>query len=75
MDCEGLAKGHRMQLIQVYYAQKSYIIDLQCVNPFDYGFREVLESNEVMKVFHYFCEDASALIYQFNLICNFVFDT
>jgi len=28
-----------------------------------------------MKIFHDFCEDASALICQYNLICNFVFDT
>lgn len=63
-----------MQLIQVYYG-KAFIIDLQCVNPFDHGFREVLESNEVMKIFHDFCEDSSALIGQYNLICNFVFDT
>ena len=74
MDCEGLAKGHQMQLIQVYYG-KAFIIDLQCVNPFEHGFREVLESNEVMKIFHDFCEDSSALIGQYNLICNFVFDT
>jgi len=34
-----------------------------------------MESNKVMKIFHDFCEDASALICQYNLICNFVFDT
>jgi len=75
MDCEGLAKNRCMQLIQVYYANKCFIIDLQAVNPFSYGFKEVMESNQVMKIFHDFCEDASALICQYNLICNFVFDT
>ena len=37
-----------MQLIQVYFG-RAFIIDLQCVNPFDHGFREVLESNEKLK--------------------------
>lgn len=62
IDCEGLAKSRRMQLIQVYYANKSFLIDIQAVNPFNYGFREVMESQGVMKIFHDFCEDASALI-------------
>lgn len=75
VDCEGLAKSRSMQLVQVYYAHKCFIIDLQAVNPFAYGFKEVMESNQVMKIFHDFCEDASALICQYNLICNFVFDT
>jgi hypothetical protein len=75
IDCEGLAKSRRMQLIQVFYANKSYLIDIQAVNPFLFGFREVMESQQIMKIFHDFCEDASALICQFNVICNFVFDT
>ena len=75
LDCEGLAKSRSMQLIQVYFANKSFLIDLRAVNPCLHGFKEVLESNQVMKIFHDFCEDASALICQFNLICNFVFDT
>ena len=28
-----------------------------------------------MKIFHDFCEDASALICQYDIDCNFVFDT
>jgi ribonuclease D len=75
VDCEGLAKSRSMQLIQVYFANKSFLIDLRAVNPCQHGFKEVLESNQVMKIFHDFCEDASALICQYNLICNFVFDT
>lgn len=62
IDCEGLAKTRRMQLIQVFYANKTFLIDIQAVNPFLYGFREVMESQQVMKIFHDFCEDASALI-------------
>jgi len=75
IDCEGLAKNRSMQLIQVYYASKSFLIDMKAVNPFLHGFKEVMESHSVMKIFHDFCEDASALICQFNIICNFVFDT
>lgn len=51
------------------------MIDLKAINPFMHGFKEVMESNTVMKIFHDFCEDASALICQYNIICNFVFDT
>ena len=75
MDCEGLAKNRCMQLIQIFFTNKCFIIDLQAVNPFIFGFKEVMESNLVMKIFHDFCEDASALICQYNLICDFVFDT
>lgn len=28
IDCEGLAKRRSMQLIQVYYANKSFLIDI-----------------------------------------------
>ena len=62
VDCEGLAKNRNMQLIQVYFANKSFLIDLRVVNPCLHGFKEVMESNQVMKIFHDFCEDASALI-------------
>ena len=34
-----------------------------------------MQSTEIMKIFHDFCEDQSALINQFNVVCNFVFDT
>jgi ribonuclease D len=48
---------------------------MKAVNPFMHGFKDVMESHQVMKIFHDFCEDASALICQYNIICNFVFDT
>jgi ribonuclease D len=35
----------------------------------------VLESDKVLKLFHDFCEDASVFVRQYNLICNYVFDT
>jgi len=62
VDCEGLAKNRKMQLVQVYFASKSFIIDLKAIDPFVHGFKEVMESNQIMKIFHDFCEDASALI-------------
>jgi len=34
MDCEGLSKNRPMQLIQVYYANKTFLIDVQKINPF-----------------------------------------
>jgi exonuclease 3'-5' domain-containing protein 1 len=51
------------------------LIDLQAVDLCENGFKEVLESNKVMKIFHDFCEDAAALVSQYNIICEFVFDT
>jgi hypothetical protein len=45
VDCEGLAKNRNMQLIQVYFANKSFLIDLRAVNPCLHGFKEVMESN------------------------------
>ena len=75
MDCEGLTKNRCMQLIQVFFSNKCFIIDLQAVNPFCYGFKEVMESNMVMKIFHDFCEDGSALINQYGVYCSHVFDT
>lgn len=45
------------------------------MNPFAHGLKEVMESRTIMKIFHDFCEDQSALINQYNLMCYFVFDT
>lgn len=59
----------------MYFGGKCYLFDLLQVNPFQYGLEEVMESHTIMKIFHDFCEDQSALINQFNVICNFVFDT
>lgn len=75
MDCEGLSKERKLQLLQIYYANTSYLIDMVAVNPFKYGLREVMESHQVMKLFHDFCEDSSVFVRQYNLVCNFVFDT
>lgn len=44
IDCEGLAKNRSMQLIQVYFANRSFLIDLKAVNPFLHGLKEVMES-------------------------------
>jgi exonuclease 3'-5' domain-containing protein 1 len=75
VDCEGLAKNRPLCLLQMYFAGKSYLFDLLSVDPFVYGLKEVMQSNTIMKIFHDFCEDQSALINQYNLVCDFVFDT
>ena len=45
------------------------------VNPFVHGLLEVFQSTSILKIFHDFCEDESALINQYNVVSNFVFDT
>ena len=52
-----------------------YIFDLTKMNPFKLGLKQVLEDRSIIKVFHDFCEDTSALIRQFEVICDGVFDT
>ena len=37
--------------------------------------RQVLTSNRIIKIFHDFCEDGSALINQYGVYCTSVFDT
>jgi len=37
--------------------------------------KQVLESEDVVKVFHDFCEDTAALVRQFEVHCDRVFDT
>lgn len=59
----------------MYFAGKCYLFDLLAVDPFVYGLKEVMQSKHIMKIFHDFCEDQSALINQYNLVCDFVFDT
>jgi len=45
------------------------------VNPFPIGLRSVLENGNIIKVFHDFCEDSSALVKQYDTHCSGVFDT
>jgi ribonuclease D len=59
----------------MYFAGKCYLFDLLSVNPFINGLDEVMASKTIVKIFHDFCEDQSALINQYNLNCYFVFDT
>lgn len=39
-----------------------YIFDLTQIDPFPLGLKQILEDKDVVKVFHDFCEDSSALI-------------
>ena len=49
------------------------------VNPFDHklkhNLKQILTSQRIIKIFHDFCEDCSALINQYGVYCNKVFDT
>lgn len=45
------------------------------VNPFPLGLKSILEDRKIIKVFHDFCEDTSALVRQFEVHCDGVFDT
>lgn len=51
------------------------MIDLTKINPFPLGLKKVLESQSIVKIFHDFCEDTSALVNQFGVHCENVFDT
>jgi hypothetical protein len=42
VDCEGLAKGRPLCLLQMYFAGKCYLFDLLAVDPFPYGLKEVM---------------------------------
>lgn len=75
VDCEGLSKDRPLALIQVCVDNEVYIIDLFEVNPFVYGLKEVMESQYIIKVFHDFCEDASAIVNQYGVYCERVFDS
>ena len=55
--------------------EQCYIFDLTQIDPFPLGLKAILEDRAVVKVFHDFCEDTSALIRQYNVHCDSVFDT
>lgn len=52
-----------------------YIFDLTKIHPFPQELKQILEDREIIKVFHDFCEDTSALVRQFGVHCDGVFDT
>ncbi len=66
--------------MQVYAAPVCFIFDLVATNAFTRetvvsGFREVLESNSIIKVMHDCSKPAAAIFYQLHIrLCN-VFDT
>jgi ribonuclease D len=55
--------------------KKCYIFDLTQIDPFPLGLKQILEDKDVVKIFHDFCEDSSALIRQYEVHCDGVFDT
>jgi len=54
LDCEGISKESPLSLIQVAVDKDVYVIDLFKVDPFDYGLKEIMESQYIVKVFHDF---------------------
>jgi ribonuclease D len=61
---------------------RCYLFDLLHVtedntkfDPFPLGLKAVLEDRGIIKVFHDFCEDTSALVKQYQVHCDGVFDT
>lgn len=75
VDCEGISKDRPLSLIQISVLEEVYVIDLLKVNPFIYGLKEIMENLYIIKVFHDFWEDASALVNQYGVFCARVFDT
>lgn len=45
------------------------------LNGFPKLLKQVLEDQDIVKVFHDFCEDTSALVRQYEVHCDKVFDT
>ena len=46
----------------MFYNGKCFLFDLLKINPFKYGLDEVMKNENILKIFHDFCEDQSALI-------------
>jgi len=59
----------------MFFDGTCYLFDLLQMDPFQYGLRDVMQDDKVLKIFHDYCEDQSALLNQFNVVCNQVFDT
>jgi ribonuclease D len=59
----------------MYFNGTCFLFDLIKINPFKYGLEDIMIHNNILKIFHDFCEDQSALINQYNVVCNNVFDT
>ena len=61
------------------FRDHSYLFDLKLIDPFDPTLKcnlaTVLESPKVIKIFHDFCEDSSALYNFHNITCQKVFDS
>jgi len=70
-----ISAGKERAYRQVGFNGVCYLFDLLAVNPFDLGLGKLLEDGSVIKIFHDFCEDSSALVNQFNVHCVRVFDT
>lgn len=61
--------------LKVGFNRQAYVFDLTKVNPFPLGLKSVLEDRNIIKVFHDFCEDTSAIVRHYEVHCDGVFDT
>ncbi len=84
VDCEGISRQRNLSLIQVSptpltaqiaFNGACFVIDLLRVNPFSLGLKRILEETKIVKIFHDFCEDTSALVNQYDVHCSKVFDS
>ncbi|CAI2367863.1 unnamed protein product [Moneuplotes crassus] len=75
MDCEGIQKDKPLALFQMFLNGSTYIFDVIAHNPFELGLKEILESDNYIKVFHDFCEDSAALFRHFQVSPTKIFDT
>eukprot|EP00347_Sterkiella_histriomuscorum_P001359 403372337 len=75
VDCEGMSRQKNLALIQVGVANKCFLFDMTKLTVFPKVLKQILEDANIVKVFHDFCEDTSALVRQFQVHCDRVFDT
>ncbi|CDW90947.1 3-5 exonuclease domain containing protein [Stylonychia lemnae] len=75
VDCEGLSRTQPLSLIQIGNSEQCYLFDILKLNGLPKSLKQVLEDPQIIKVFHDFCEDTSALVQQYAVHCDKVFDT
>lgn len=77
VDCEGVNLGVRgdVTLIQIAIDDGIYIFDvLKCPNVLDFGLKQILEDNDIIKVIHSCANDVLAIYIKFKVILKCVFD-
>eukprot|EP00347_Sterkiella_histriomuscorum_P018188 403346454 len=75
VDCEGLSRTQPLSLVQIGNEDKCFLFDILKLNGLPKCLKNVLEDPDIIKIFHDFCEDTAALVQQYNVHCDRVFDT